>query len=115
MRWFCFLQLFSVCHDTEVPLHAMSHIELMTQQRLNRMPLQYIVGEWDFHNVTVKLKAPVFIPRPETEVFYLFKLIDIVLYIFEGYVKSISLKISFLNIFVVYSNLPYICRILFCL
>jgi len=69
------VQLFSVPRDTEVPVNAMSYIELMTQQRLNRMPLQYIVGEWDFHHITVKLAPPVFIPRPETEVFYLFNLI----------------------------------------
>ena len=69
------MQLFPVDYDAEVPLHAVSHIELMAQQRLNRMPLQYIVGEWDFHNITINLSEPVFIPRPETEVFCLFKLI----------------------------------------
>lgn len=31
------------------------------------MPLQYILGEWDFHQITLKLVPPVFIPRPETE------------------------------------------------
>lgn len=31
------------------------------------MPLQYILGEWDFHHITLKLVPPVFIPRPETE------------------------------------------------
>jgi len=71
MRWFCSVQLFSVRRDAEVPVHAISHIELMTHQRLNRMPLQYIVGDWDFHKITIKLSAPVFIPRPETEVSFL--------------------------------------------
>ena len=32
-----------------------------------RMPLQYVLGEWDFHDFTVKLSPPVLIPRPETE------------------------------------------------
>lgn len=32
-----------------------------------RMPLQYILGEWDFHCLTLKMVPPVFIPRPETE------------------------------------------------
>lgn len=32
-----------------------------------RMPVQYIVGEWDFYNITLKMRPPVFIPRPETE------------------------------------------------
>ncbi|XP_037088199.1 MTRF1L release factor glutamine methyltransferase-like, partial [Pollicipes pollicipes] len=31
------------------------------------MPVQYIIGEWDFCDVTLKLRPPVFIPRPETE------------------------------------------------
>ena len=33
-----------------------------------RVPVQYIIGEWDFRHLTLKMKAPVFIPRPETEV-----------------------------------------------
>lgn len=31
------------------------------------MPVQYIIGEWDFRDITLKLVPPVFIPRPETE------------------------------------------------
>ncbi|XP_075288490.1 MTRF1L release factor glutamine methyltransferase isoform X2 [Opisthocomus hoazin] len=32
-----------------------------------RMPVQYVLGEWDFQDLTLKMKPPVFIPRPETE------------------------------------------------
>lgn len=32
------------------------------------MPVQYVLGEWDFQDLTLKMKPPVFIPRPETEV-----------------------------------------------
>lgn len=33
-----------------------------------RIPVQYILGEWDFYNlVGLKMKPPVLIPRPETE------------------------------------------------
>ncbi|MBN3292243.1 HEMK1 methyltransferase, partial [Polypterus senegalus] len=32
-----------------------------------RMPVQYVIGEWDFRHLTLKMKPPVFIPRPETE------------------------------------------------
>ena len=39
----------------------------MAESRLSRMPIQYILGEWDFLELTLKMKAPVFIPRPETE------------------------------------------------
>jgi len=32
------------------------------------MPVQYVIEEWDFRDLTLKMKRPVFIPRPETEV-----------------------------------------------
>ena len=35
---------------------------------LLRVPVQYIIGEWDFRHLTLKMRPPVFIPRPETEV-----------------------------------------------
>lgn len=43
------------------------------QQRLQRVPVQYIIGEWDFRYLTLAMKQPVFIPRPETE-----ELIDLI-------------------------------------
>ncbi|CAN9511998.1 unnamed protein product [Ophioblennius macclurei] len=36
-------------------------------QRLSRVPVQYVIEEWDFRDLTLKIKCPVFIPRPETE------------------------------------------------
>lgn len=33
------------------------------------MPVQYIIGEWDFRKTKLAMKEPVFIPRPETEVY----------------------------------------------
>ena len=44
------------------------------RRRAGREPLQYILGEWDFHDVTVVVRAPILIPRPETEL-----LVDIAL------------------------------------
>lgn len=35
---------------------------------LCRMPVQYVIEEWDFRDLTLKMRSPVFIPRPETEV-----------------------------------------------
>ncbi len=32
-----------------------------------RMPVQYIVGNWDFRHLTLQMQQPVLIPRPETE------------------------------------------------
>ena len=43
------------------------------------MPVQYIIGEWDFYNITLKLQPPVFIPRPETE-----QLVDLALQSLEN-------------------------------
>ncbi|KAI1893023.1 hypothetical protein AGOR_G00139610 [Albula goreensis] len=36
-------------------------------KRLTRMPVQYVIEEWDFRDLTLKMRPPVFIPRPETE------------------------------------------------
>jgi len=36
-------------------------------QRAARVPVQYIIGNWDFFGLTLECKAPVLIPRPETE------------------------------------------------
>lgn len=32
-----------------------------------RTPVQYLVGDWDFHNIILRVRAPTLIPRPETE------------------------------------------------
>ena len=42
--------------------------------RMINVPIQYIIGEWDFRDLTLKVKPPVFIPRPETE-----ELIDLII------------------------------------
>lgn len=36
-------------------------------KRTKRMPIQYIVGNWDFYGMTLQCRPPVLIPRPETE------------------------------------------------
>ncbi|CAN8024364.1 unnamed protein product [Ixodes persulcatus] len=49
-------------------------IDEYCEKRASRLPVQYILGEWDFHSITLKMQPPIFIPRPETE-----NLVDIVL------------------------------------
>lgn len=44
-----------------------NRFEQLCECRMARMPVQYIVGEWDFCDLVLKMKPPVFIPRPETE------------------------------------------------
>ncbi|KAF7487553.1 Hypothetical predicted protein [Marmota monax] len=42
-------------------------IQILCSRRLQRVPVQYILGEWDFRGLSLKMLPPVFIPRPETE------------------------------------------------
>lgn len=49
-------------------------VEMCDERLNNRKPIQYLVGEWDFHRISLLVKAPTLIPRPETEV-----LVDLVL------------------------------------
>ncbi|XP_046704611.1 MTRF1L release factor glutamine methyltransferase isoform X2 [Silurus meridionalis] len=39
----------------------------LCSKRLTSMPVQYVIEEWDFRDLTLKMRPPVFIPRPETE------------------------------------------------
>lgn len=45
----------------------LAKVEELCECRLARMPVQYIIREWDFRDMTLKMAPPVFIPRPETE------------------------------------------------
>ncbi|XP_029774162.1 MTRF1L release factor glutamine methyltransferase isoform X3 [Suricata suricatta] len=45
----------------------LQYVQKLSGYRLQRMPVQYILGEWDFQGLTLKMAPPVFIPRPETE------------------------------------------------
>lgn len=45
----------------------LNHFEQLCECRMARMPVQYIIGEWDFCDLVLKMTPPVFIPRPETE------------------------------------------------
>ncbi|KAG8523937.1 MTRF1L release factor glutamine methyltransferase [Galemys pyrenaicus] len=46
---------------------TLQHVQELSHRRLQRMPVQYILGEWDFQGLSLKMVPPVFIPRPETE------------------------------------------------
>jgi len=64
---------------TKIQAHSLNQeqadtLDRLVQCRLARMPVQYLLGNWDFHNITIQVRPPVFIPRPETE-----ELVDLVL------------------------------------
>jgi release factor glutamine methyltransferase len=60
--------------DSRLSSQQKERLESLVMCRMARMPVQYILGNWDFHNITVDVRPPVFIPRPETE-----QLVDVVL------------------------------------
>lgn len=60
--------------NNRLTLDQCNKLESLCECRLSRMPVQYIIGEWDFRDITLKLVPPIFIPRPETEI-----LVDFVL------------------------------------
>ena len=41
--------------------------KVMIEKRCRRVPLQYLLGEVEFHNVKLKVDSRALIPRPETE------------------------------------------------
>ncbi|ELT91401.1 hypothetical protein CAPTEDRAFT_125507 [Capitella teleta] len=53
--------------DRSLSPEAMKGIRHMQERRLRSEPIQYIVGDWDFMHLTLLMRPPVFIPRPETE------------------------------------------------
>ena len=50
-----------------VPRAALARLAGLCRLRRGRWPVQYLLGEWDFHGVNLLLRPPVLVPRPETE------------------------------------------------
>ena len=42
-------------------------VSLCEKRERLRTPIQYLVGDWDFCDITLMVRSPVLIPRPETE------------------------------------------------
>lgn len=43
-------------------------LDALATRRERRVPLQHLIGEVDFHDVTLDVEPGVFVPRPETEI-----------------------------------------------
>lgn len=54
--------------DTEVPEPDADRLMLAAEKRCGGMPLQYILGEWEFFGRPFYVGEGVLIPRPDTEV-----------------------------------------------
>lgn len=63
-----FQSLKSVLWTRPLTPQQLQCIQVLCSRRLQRVPVQYILGEWDFRGLSLKMVPPVFIPRPETEV-----------------------------------------------
>jgi release factor glutamine methyltransferase len=53
--------------DAAVAPEEASALESLARRRERRVPLQHLLGEVDFHEVTLDVRPGVFVPRPETE------------------------------------------------
>ncbi|MFZ2960359.1 MAG: peptide chain release factor N(5)-glutamine methyltransferase [Candidatus Ozemobacteraceae bacterium] len=51
----------------ELPGEAAERLETFVSRRLTREPLQYLLGEWPFLRLTLRVAPGALIPRPETE------------------------------------------------
>lgn len=49
------------------PEAAMETLDALLEQRLSGIPLAYVLGEWDFLGLTLKVTPDVLIPRSDTE------------------------------------------------
>ncbi|KAI0216317.1 MTRF1L release factor glutamine methyltransferase [Lamellibrachia satsuma] len=52
---------------TMMSASQLHEVSALTRRRLDGCPVQYVLGEWDFRDLTLRMEPPVFIPRPETE------------------------------------------------
>ena len=60
--------------NSEVSSEQISLVEEVVKRRKSGEPLQYILGTWDFYDLTFKVGKGVLIPRPETELLVEFAL-----------------------------------------
>ena len=56
-----------IYRDKQFNSKLYSKLHELTQERISGIPLQHVIGEWDFFGRTFKVDARALIPRPETE------------------------------------------------
>lgn len=58
---------FRMKQESPLSVDAIESFLQYCDRRARGEPVQYILGDWDFYDMTVKCRTPVLIPRPETE------------------------------------------------
>ena len=53
--------------DRALPGHAVEALRRGVQRAAQHEPVQYVLGEWDFRTLTLRVDKRALIPRPETE------------------------------------------------
>lgn len=56
-----------ILSEKELSLLEFEDFLAMLERRIAKEPLQYIIGQWDFHDCVLKIRSPCLCPRPETE------------------------------------------------
>ncbi len=57
-----------ITHNTnELPTTLIEHWQELLQKRLLGLPVAYLIGKKNFHDIELQVNADVLIPRPETE------------------------------------------------
>jgi release factor glutamine methyltransferase len=54
--------------DRELVAEELAELERLAARRAAREPLAYVLGEWGFRRLTLRIDRRVLVPRPETEV-----------------------------------------------
>ncbi len=52
----------------ELDPHVAARFETMWEKRLTGVPVQHLIGEWDFYGRPFRLDGRALVPRPETEI-----------------------------------------------
>ena len=53
--------------DAQAEKGVQSEFESLCERRISGEPLQYLIGEWEFYGLTLKVGEGVLIPRQDTE------------------------------------------------
>ena len=59
---------FPFAKDTKLSSFEIYKIKSIINKRLRGVPLQYIIGQWEFYGLEFKVGRGVLIPRPDTEI-----------------------------------------------